>query len=129
MEMVFQVVTICVVSSILALVLQKGSPELGLCLSLLTGVLVCVLLAEGLGKLMDFLEKLIRLSGTSQELFRPIYKLMGIGLVVRLGESLCRDAGDSALSAVVQTAGAVCGFLAALPLLESVLSLLLEMMP
>ena len=61
-------------------------------------------------------------------MFVPLYKTVGIALVVKLGGSLCRDAGETALSSVVETAGAVCALLAALPLLQAVLSLLLELM-
>ena len=61
-------------------------------------------------------------------LFAPLYKTVGIALVVQVGGSLCRDAGESALAAVVETAGAVCAMVAALPLLRAVLDMLLELM-
>ena len=52
----------------------------------------------------------------------------GIALVVKVGGNLCRDAGESALAAAIETAGAVCALLVALPLLRAVLDLLLELM-
>ena len=58
----------------------------------------------------------------------PLYKTVGIALVVRVGSSLCVDAGESALGKVVETAGAVCALAAALPLLRTVLELLMELM-
>ena len=48
-------------------------------------------------------------------------------LIVPIGQ-LCRDAGESALAAGLETAGSVCAILAALPLLERALSLLGELM-
>ena len=78
--------------------------------------------------LMDFLGELVEESGLSRELFIPLYKTVGIALVVKIGGSLCRDAGESALASVVETAGAVCALIAALPLLRAVLSLLMELM-
>ena len=48
--------------------------------------------------------------------------------MVKLGGELCRDAGEAAMGAVVETAGAVCTLLVALPLLQTVLSLVLELM-
>ena len=50
-------------------------------------------------------------------------------MVVKIGGGLCADAGDKALSAVVETAGAVCALGAALPLLEAVVGLVTELMP
>ena len=79
-------------------------------------------------ELMAFLDELAQGSGVSQSLFVPLYKTVGIALVVKVGSGLCRDAGESALASVVETAGAVCALLVALPLLRAVLSLLLELM-
>ena len=123
-----QVTALCVVGALLALVVKRGSPESALLLTLAAVVLVLVLLMDGLGQVTDFLEELAERSGVPPELFVPLYKTVGIALVVRVGGSRCRDAGESALAASVETAGAVCALLAALPLLRAVLSLLLELM-
>ena len=61
-------------------------------------------------------------------LFLPLYKTVGIALVVRVGGNLCRDAGERALSSVVETAGSLCALVAAAPLMQGVLSLILELM-
>lgn len=128
MEMVTQVTALCVVGALLALVLKRGTPETALLLTLGTAVVVLLFLAGTVKELMAFLEELAERSGVSQELFIPLYKTVGIALVVKVGGSLCRDAGESALGSVVETAGAACALLVALPLLRAVLALLLELM-
>ncbi|WP_295582018.1 SpoIIIAC/SpoIIIAD family protein [uncultured Oscillibacter sp.] len=128
MAEIVQVTALCVVGALLALVVKRGSPESALLLALAATMLVLAFLLEGLGELTAFLEELGERSGVPAVLFVPLYKTVGISLVVRVGGSLCRDAGETALAAVVETAGAVCALLAALPLLRSVLSLLVELM-
>ena len=128
MEQVFQVTALCLVGALLAVVVRRGSPELALLLTLAAAAAVLLALAEPVRELMTFLTELGERSGVSEELFVPLYKTVGIALVVKVGGELCRDAGESALAAVVETAGAVCALLAALPLLRAVLSLLLELM-
>ena len=128
MEMVAQVTALCVVGALLALVLKKCSPEVGLLLTLGTAAAVLLFLVGAMEELVSFLEELGTQSGISGDLFVPLYKTVGIALVVKGGGSLCRDAGESALAAVVETAGAVCALLVALPLLRAVLTLLLELM-
>lgn len=128
MEQVFQVTALCLVGALLAVVVRRGSPELALLLTLAAAAAVLLALAEPVRELMTFLTELGERSGVSKELFVPLYKTVGIALVVKVGGELCRDAGESALAAVVETAGAVCALLAALPLLRAVLSLLLELM-
>lgn len=128
MEQVLQAAAVCVVGALLALVLKRGAPEAALLLTLGAAAVVLLSLAGAVEELLAFLKELAERSGVSGELFVPLYKTVGIALVVRIGGSLCRDAGESALAGVVETAGAVCALLAVLPLLRAVLSLLLELM-
>lgn len=128
MEQVIQVTGLCVVGALLALVLKKGSPETALLLTLAAAVVTLLFLGGTVRELTAFLEELGKRSGVSAGLFVPLYKTVGIALVVKVGSSLCRDAGESALGAVVETAGAVCALLVSLPLLRAVLSLLMELM-
>ena len=128
MEEVIQVTGICVVGALLTLVVKKGSPETALLLTLAAAVVVLLFLASAMEELVAFLEELGERSGVSPDLFVPLYKTVGIALVVKVGGSLCRDAGESALASVVETAGAVCALLVSLPLLRAVLSLLMELL-
>ena len=106
MELASRVTALCVVGGILALVLKKTSPEQALLLVLCAAVAGLALLTDGLGELVDFLRELGERSGISETLFVPLYKTVGIGLVVKVGGDLCRDAGGAALASVVETAGA-----------------------
>lgn len=128
MELASRVTALCVVGVILALVLKKTSPEQALLLVLCAAVAGLALLTDGLGELVEFLRELGERSGVSETLFVPLYKTVGIGLVAKVGGDLCRDAGGAALASVVETAGAVCALLAAMPLLRAVLELLMELM-
>lgn len=119
-----QAAGICVIGALLALVLKKGSPELALLLTLAAGVTVMLLLSSALEQLTTFLQELADRGGMDQKLFIPLYKTVGIALVVKTGGNLCRDAGESALASVLETAGTVCALLVALPLLQTVLKTL-----
>lgn len=128
MELTAQITALCVVGALLTLVLKKGAPEVGLLLSLAVAAAVLLGLMGSVGEIVRFLDQLAGRSGAERALFVPLYKTVGIALVVRIGGSLCRDAGESALASVVETTGAVCALLAALPLLQTALELLLELM-
>ena len=128
MEQVIQITALCVVGALLALVVRRGTPELALLLAVACTVTVLLFLAEPVEELLDFLRELGEYSGVTQSLFTPLYKTIGIAFVVKLGGELCRDAGEAAIAAVVEMAGAVCTLLVALPLLQTVLSLVLELM-
>ena len=116
MEQVIQVTGLCVVGALLALVVKRGSPETALLLAVGAAVVVALALAGVVKELLAFLGELGSASGVSADLFVPLYKTIGIALVVQVGGNLCRDAGESALASVVETAGTLCALLAALPL-------------
>ena len=128
METAVQAAGLCVIGAVLALVVRRGSPETALLLALAATAAVIALVVPLVGELWDFLRLLEDYTGVSRELFAPLYKTAAIALVVRAGGGLCRDAGESALAAVLETAGTVCALLAALPLMQAVLELLVELM-
>ena len=123
-----QAAALCVIGALLAVVVRRGSPETALLVTLAAAVVVLLFLSSALEELTDFLRELAGKSGVSLALFGPLYKTVAIALVVKVGAGLCRDAGESALASVVETAGAVCALLVSLPLLRAVLELLMELM-
>ena len=128
MELVTQAAWICVIAALLGLVLRRGSPEITLLLALTAAAAVLLALGRPLGELLAFLNRLTEQTGVPSALFLPLYKTVGIAMVVRVGGGLCRDAGESALASVLELAGTVCALLAALPLLRAVLELIGELL-
>ena len=112
----------------MAVVVMRGRPEVALLVTLGAAAAGLLFLTGLLEELMTFLRTLSERGGISHRLLTPLYKTVGIALVVKVGSELCRDAGESALGSVVETAGAVCALLVALPLLRTVLDLLMELM-
>ena len=114
--------------SVMALLLKRSAPELGFALSAAVCLLAAALAAQTMAGLTDLLSVLREETALSPAVVTPVFKCVGIGIVTRLSAELCRDAGEAALGSVVETAGAVCALLVALPLLRTVLELLMELM-
>lgn len=128
MEVMARAAALCVGAAALALVVRQGSPPMALALSLGTAAGVLALLAGPAGELIVLFRELGERSGLPETALEALWKSLGVALVCRMGSELCRDAGEGAMASAVETAGAVCGLLAALPLLRTVLSLLLDWM-
>jgi len=128
METVLQITVVCVLAALLGLLLKKGGPELAMLVTLAAAVASFLYLSGLMEDLLSFLDELASIAGIDEQLLTPLYKTVGIALVVRVGGSLCRDAGESALGSVVETAGTVCAVLVALPLFRTVLGMLVELM-
>lgn len=128
METILKIAAVCVLAAILALLLKKGSPEIGILITVAAAAAAFRFLLGQFRELTDFFEELAATANLGRELISPLYKSIGVALVVKIGGGLCRDAGESALAAVIETAGAVCALLVSLPLLGAVLSMLMELM-
>lgn len=128
MEQVAQAAGVCIVAALLGLTLRRGTPEIALLLAIGAVIALLLALAGPMGELLHFIKQLTERIGISRELFLPLYKTMGIALVVKIGGGLCRDAGESALASALEVTGTVCALLTALPLLRAVLELLTELM-
>ena len=112
--------------ALLGLTHRSSSPEMTLLLAAAVTVAVLLALIEPLRTLLEVLDRLAEGAGVSRALLLPLYKAVGIAMVVKIGGGLCRDAGEGALASVLELAGTVCALLAALPLLRAVLALLEE---
>lgn len=127
MEQMLQIAALCVTGALMAVVVRRGSPELAMLLALGAVTAVLLVLSGSLRELLNIFKSLNERSGIAGTLFLPLYKTIGVAMVVQVGAGLCRDAGESALASAVEYAGAVCALLVALPLVQAVLTMLLEM--
>lgn len=128
METTLRITVVCVLAAVLTLLLKKGSPELGILITMAAVAAAFRILLGEMTGLLAFFEELTAFGGIERELLSPLYKTIGVALVVKIGGGLCRDAGESAMAAAVETAGAVCALLVSLPLLRMVLTTLMELM-
>ena len=95
-----------------------------LLLALAAALLGGALLLRGVRDAAALGDELVALTGLSPELFTPLLKVTVIALIVRVVGALCADAGQSALSRVMEAAGAFCAVGCALPLLRALLELI-----
>ena len=116
-----------VMSSCICLLLKKQNPELALPLVLAVCAGAFTVMVGLLGPILKLLEEAKRLSGLSDMLFYPVVKSVGIGFCARLTGELCGDSGQCSLARCVEPVAAVCALYAALPLMETLLDMLEEL--
>ena len=125
---IVKIAAIAVCAALCAVVIKKNVPELGIVLALAAGAILlsCSLGAlEGVRALMDTLADT---AGLSPAVLAPVLKTVGIAILTRVAAELCRDAKESGIAAFVETAGAAAALFVALPLLETVLNMVTELL-
>ena len=124
MELVLKLIALCLLTAVLTLLLKKDNAELSLLLTVSAVLLGMLMLLAAFDEVSGRGAELFEMTKLAPTLFVPLLKVMAIALIVRIGGALCADAGQSALSALLETAGAVCALWCAVPLLRAVVDML-----
>ena len=128
MEQMWKITAVCLVGSILAVLVKKTGPDLGIAVSLAVIGAVSILLLRLGGEVISALQQMLEFSGLLPELFQPLVKTMGIALLSRIGSDLCRDAGEGAIASLVEAFGAFGAVAVSLPLFTAVWDMLRSML-
>ena len=115
-------------AAILALTLKKQTPELALLVSAAGCAILAALMLQWVSPVLDLGRSLCDRAGLDPELTEPLWKAAGIGLLTQVAAAVCADAGQSALSKLVELGGGLLCLVLSLPLLEAVLSLIGELL-
>ena len=116
------------VAVILILTLGKQEKDLAMML----GMAVCIIVGTGalavLEQVLDFLYRLSELTGLHSDMTEILIKITGIGMVSELARMICTDSGNSALAQGMHLMGTAMILLMSLPVLESLLDLMQQIL-
>ena len=127
MTLLLKAAVLGIAGALMALLLKRSAPELGLALSIgvsLMGAALALELVSGLTELVTLVREQI---GLSAAVAAPVLKCVGVGIVTRLSSDICRDAGQSAAASAVELCGTACALAVSLPLIRALLEMIGEM--
>ena len=127
MELAAKAFAVCVLSASAAILIKKDNPAGAL---LLSAAAAAVMLAAAFGyvlKSVEFFRRVLELAGVSSALAAPVLKCAGIAVITKFGGDICRDAGESAAAGALEFTGGALSLYCALPLLQSALRLMGEL--
>lgn len=128
MDAIVKIGTAAVMASCACLLLKKTNPEMGVPMALLVCAATFAVAAGFLAPIMKFLNEARELSGLSDALFYPVVKSVGIGICAKLSGEMCKDSGQAAMAGGIEILGAVCALYTALPLMQTLLDMLEDML-
>ena len=124
MEGIWTLAGAAVVTALRALLLRRDVPALAFIVALAGGLYLLNGALAPLAELTRAATGLLHAAGQQQAVYVPVAKAVGIAAVVRIAGAVCRDAGQSALAASLELAGAAAAVVVCLPLFERVLGLI-----
>lgn len=124
MSAIVKAAVAAVMASLLGLTIRKNNPELSLLLGMAAALLCVRLTADILRPILAFLQELQKTAVISSDLYVPVCKCLGIGILSQIGAGICRDAGQSAAATGVELCGTAAAILCSLPLVQGILQMI-----
>ena len=116
-------------AAIMALVIRRVRPELGMTLALSAGALLLLLVLPTLSRLIGGLTALAQTGGVSGQYMAQLLKVAGVSLLMDFAAQTCRDAGEEGLAMKAELAGRVMLLSLALPSMQTLLTQILSLSP
>lgn len=115
-------------ATVLWIILSKQGKEYALLLSLGACSLVLIVVFQFFQPVVELLRQLQNLGQLQPQWLNVMLKALGIGLVVEMGSLICADAGNAALGKTMQILGAVAVLWLCIPLINSLVELLQQIL-
>ncbi len=127
MNSVLAVSAIAIFAAVCGALIKKGNREIALLFSVGAAVLIFLYILPQASELAETICALAEVSSMS-EVLGVLLKALGIVLIGRIAIGICRDAGESALASGVEFAVKMAVLLVSLPLLQSLLGIIQEVL-
>ena len=102
------IVAVCligIISAFLSVMIKKYNPEYSLAIGIVTGVLILGVIFGHITGVIARVQQLLRATNIPLEYIEILFKSLGICFLTQFASDACKDAGETALSSKIETAG------------------------
>ena len=125
---IFKIVGIGVVSCIIIIIVKQLKPEIATTVMIASSVLILIYIFKQFVQVLTIFDQIIKKTGINHDLFIILIKIIGIGYLVEFGASICEDTGNSSIANKVILGGKIAIFIMAIPIIQNLFSLILELL-
>lgn len=121
-----KIAVIGVIAALLAIVLKKEKPEIGLILVLAASVLIMSFSVDKLQEIILNIKKLEAYLGGNSIYLGILLKIIGITYIAEFGAGFCLDAGYSAIAKQVEFFGKLLILAVSMPILSALIQTIMN---
>lgn len=125
---IFQLVGIAFITAVAALVLKGTKPELALAVTIAGSIILLLFAFELLKGSLSLFQKIADTTNIDSSLVKILLKMIGIGYLVEFSSGILSDFGQNALADKLVFCGKIIILVLAVPIIESLLSLILKLL-
>lgn len=121
-----KLIAVTVLTCLLILLIKPYQPAISVLLSLAGICVLCLWCIQKITTVYEWLQTLS--AGIPDSEFFTLLRCAGIAILTQMAKKLCDDCGQAALASATELAGRVMILLCSLPLLQTALSAILELL-
>ncbi len=121
---IFQLVGIAFITAVAALILKNTKPELAFAVTVTGSIILLLFAFEMLKSSLTIFQTIADTTGIDSSLIKILLKMVGIGYLVEFSAGVLNDFGQNSVADKLIFCGKVIVLILAIPILESVLSLI-----
>ena len=126
---VIRVVGIGLIALIIIILLKQYKPEFAIYISLLTGVLILLLVADELSGIVSLLQSFADKVSINSTFLVLLIKITGIAFLSEFAVSICKDAGEAAIASKIEIGTKIIIISMSIPIISSLLEIILDVLP
>lgn len=123
MEIV-KIIGVAFVTAIASVLLKSTKPELSFAVTVTGAIVILLFLVDLLQNTVNIFSSIAKLTGVENGLIKILLKIVGVGYLTEFAAGVLSDFGNNSLSDKVVLAGKLTILVLALPIIESLLSLM-----
>ena len=125
---IWRILALALLAVVLIILLRKTSPESAFVLAAAVCGVMLFLAVEFADSLVSTFQRTVSAIGISEELFFPLLKIVAIAVLTKTAADICRDAGETSVGNLLETAGGFAAILVSLPLFSAAWELMQELL-
>lgn len=123
---IFTIIGVGIVGTILSVMVRAYRPEIGLCVSLITGIVIFFGAAQGMKTVISGIYEICEKAGVHTEFFEIAVKVIAVSYVTQFASEIAKDSGEGAIAKKMEIAGKI--FILALmsPIVKNLLDVIVN---
>ena len=125
---VIRIIGVGLIALIIIILLKQYKPEFAIYISLLTGVLILLLVADELSGIISLLQSFADKVSINSTFLVLLIKITGIAFLSEFAVSICKDSGEAAIASKIEIGTKIIIISMSIPIISSLLEIILSVL-
>lgn len=126
---ILKIIGIGLISLIIVVILKQYKPDFAIYISILAGILILMFVMDKLANVVTMLANIQSKVSSNNKFLVILLKVTGIAFLTEYASSICKDAGESAIATKIDLGGKILIISISIPIIQSLLELIVKIMP